>query len=215
MNRKRIKKLIIIALLSTTIFAISTCGLKSLTRPSKSFDISSIKNINKDNKIDSETIIQEIKEVSRHEIIQAYATKEIKIKNNNTENFLTKNIEYINYKGIGHYYIDFNKINENQIQVDNEKREVTIFLSNPILEIEMLEDKTEFKTEKGILIFNDIKMTIEQSEKIKNEVKNDIYKKLYTDEYLEEVNNKTEKILNDLITKITKNTYNINIRFIK
>lgn len=214
MKRNKLKKIIIIALLTCSISAIAKYGLNCYTKPAKAYNINSIHNISKDNKIDLETIVDELKEVSRHEIMQAFVTKDIKIKSNKTENFLTKNIEYINFKGIGHYYIDFNKINDNQIQIDDEKREVTIFLSNPILEVELLEDKTEFKTEKGILIFSDIKLTFEQTEKIKNEAKNNIYSKLSEEDYIKEVNGKTEKILNDLVTKITKNEYNINIRFV-
>lgn len=214
MKRNKLKRIILIALLGISFLTISKFGLKAFTKPSNNYNISSIQSISNNRKIDSEVILQELKETGRLEIMQGFTSKEIEIKNGIADNVIFKNNKYINFKGIGHYYIDLQNLKDNQVQVNEDKKEVTIFLSSPALELELLEDETEFKTEQGVLIFNNFKLEIEQYEKLKQEVKSDMLKKLSEPDCIEEVNNKTEKIINETVIKLVKNGYNINIRFV-
>ncbi len=214
MKRNKIKRIILIALLGISFLTISKFGLKAFTKPSNNYNISSIQSINNNRKIDSVTILEELKETGRIEIMQGFTSKEIEIKNGIADNVIFKNNKYINFKGLGHYYIDLQNLKDNQVQVNEDKREVTIFLSSPILELELLEDKTEFKTEQGILIFNNFKMELEEYEKLKQDIKIDIIKKLSEEDCIKEVNEKTEKIINETVIKLVKSGYNINIRFV-
>ena len=214
MKRNKLKRIILIALLGISFLTISKFGLKAFTKPSSNYNISSIQSISNNRKIGSEVILQELKETGRIEIMQGFTSKEIELKSGIADNVMFKNNKYINLKGLGHYYIDLQNLKDNQVQVNENKKEVTIFLSSPILELELLEDETEFKTEQGILIFNNFKLEIEQYEKLKQEVKSDMLKKLSEPDCIEEVNNKTEKIINDTVIKLVKSGYNINIRFI-
>lgn len=214
MNRKKIKRIILIALLTFSILTIGKYGLKSLTKPSDSFNISSIQNIRDNKKADSETIIQGLKATGRIEVMQGCTSKQIELKSGIADNVIFKNNIYINFKGSGHYYIDFQNLKAEQVQVDEDKKQVTIFLSGPVLELELLENKTEFKTEKGILIFSDLKLQAEQFEKIKQEIKSDMTKKLTEEDCIKEVNSKTGDIINDIILKLIKSDYNIKIEFV-
>lgn len=214
MKRNKLKRIILIALLGISFLTISKFGLKAFTKPSNNYNISSIQSISNNRKIGSEVILQELKETGRIEIMQGFTSKEIELKSGIADNVMFKNNKYINLKGLGHYYIDLQNLKDNQVQVNENKKEVTIFLSSPILELELLEDETEFKTEQGVLIFNNFKLEIEQYEKLKQEVKSDMLKKLSEPDCIEEVNNKTEKIINETVIKLVKNGYNINIRFV-
>ena len=120
----------------------------------------------------------------------------------------------IEFSAIGKWIIDFSKITSDNVVINENNKEITIYMSKPIKEIQLLEEETSFgEVKKGIFVFGDIVHTPEEYESIKHNIKcQALTKMIDMDEQAEKTaSNSIEKI----ITTITKNNYDIKIVFIK
>ena len=120
----------------------------------------------------------------------------------------------IEFSAMGKWIIDFSKITSDNIVMNENSKSITIFLSRPIKEVQLLEEETSFgEVKKGIFVFGDIVHTPEEYESIKHNVKcQALTKMIDMDEQAEKAaSNSIKKI----ITTITKNNYDIKIIFIK
>ena len=120
----------------------------------------------------------------------------------------------IEFSAMGKWIIDFSKITSDNIVMNENSKSITIFLSRPIKEVQLLEEETSFgEVKKGIFVFGDIVHTPEEYENIKHNIKcQALTKMIDMDEQAEKAaSNSIKKI----ITTITKNNYDIKIIFIK
>ena len=120
----------------------------------------------------------------------------------------------IEFSAMGKWIIDFSKITSDNIVMNENSKSITIFLSRPIKEVQLLEEETSFgEVKKGIFVFGDIVHTPEEYESIKHNIKcQALTKMIDMDEQAEKAaSNSIKKI----ITTITKNNYDIKIVFIK
>ena len=120
----------------------------------------------------------------------------------------------IEFSAMGKWIIDFSKITSDNIVMNENSKSITIFLSRPIKEVQLLEEETSFgEVKKGIFVFGDIVHTPEEYENIKHNIKcQALTKMIDMDEQAEKAaSNSIKKI----ITTITKNNYDIKIVFIK
>ena len=120
----------------------------------------------------------------------------------------------IEFSAMGKWIIDFSKITSDNVVINENNKEITIYMSKPIKEIQLLEEETSFgEVKKGIFVFGDIVHTPEEYESIKHNIKcQALTKMIDMDEQAEKAaSNSIKKI----ITTITKNNYDIKIVFIK
>ena len=120
----------------------------------------------------------------------------------------------IEFSAIGKWIIDFSKITSDNVVINENNKEITIYMSKPIKEVQLLEEETAFgEVKKGMFVFGDIVHTPEEYESIKHNIKcQALTKMIDIDEQAEKAaSNSIKKI----ITTITKNNYDIKIVFIK
>ena len=120
----------------------------------------------------------------------------------------------IEFSAMGKWIIDFSKITSDNIVMNENSKSITIFLSRPIKEVQLLEEETSFgEVKKGIFVFGDIVHTPEEYENIKYNIKcQALTKMIDMDEQAEKAaSNSIKKI----ITTIVKQNYDIKIVFIK
>ena len=120
----------------------------------------------------------------------------------------------IEFSAIGKWIIDFSKITSDNVAINENNKEITIYLTRPIKEVQLLEDETSFgEVKKGMFVFGNIVHTPEEYESIKHNIKCEALTKMMDmDEQAEKTaSNSIEKIL--YLTK--QNNYDIKIVFIK
>lgn len=120
----------------------------------------------------------------------------------------------IEFSAMGKWIIDFSRITSDNVVINENNKEITIYMSKPIKEVQLLEEETSFgEVKKGIFVFGDIVHTPEEYENIKHNIKcQALTKMIDMDEQAEkEASNSIEKIL--YLTK--QSHYDIKIVFIK
>ncbi len=71
----------------------------------------------------------------------------------------------IEFSAIGRFVVDLDKLNSQDIMVDEESKTITIYMTKPTKIVELLEDETKFgETKKGLFVFGDIEYTLEEVE---------------------------------------------------
>ena len=120
----------------------------------------------------------------------------------------------IEFSAMGKWIIDFSKITSDNVTINENNKEITIYLTRPIKEVQLLEEETAFgEVKKGMFVFGDIVHTPEEYEGIKHNIKcQALTKMMDMDEQAEKTaSNSIEKIL--YLTK--QSHYDIKIVFIK
>ena len=120
----------------------------------------------------------------------------------------------IEFSAMGKWIIDFSKITSDNVVINENNKEITIYMSKPIKEVQLLEEETAFgEVKKGMFVFGDIVHTPEEYEGIKHNIKcQALTKMMDMDEQAEKTaSNSIEKIL--YLTK--QSHYDIKIVFIK
>ena len=120
----------------------------------------------------------------------------------------------IEFSAIGKWIIDFSKITSDNVVINENNKEITIYLTRPIKEVQLLEDETSFgEVKKGIFVFGDIVHTPEEYEGIKHNIKcQALTKMIDMDEQAEKAASNSIK---RIITTVVKQNYDIKIVFIK
>lgn len=120
----------------------------------------------------------------------------------------------IKFSAIGKWIIDFSKITSDNVTINENNKEITIYLSRPIKEIRLLEDETEFsEVKKGMFVWGDIVHTPEEYESIKHNIKcQALTKMIDMDEQAEKTASNSIK---SIVTTVTRSNYDIKIVFVK
>lgn len=215
MLSKKLKKILIITLLGLSILLGAKSCLSRITQPTKPIVISQVKkSILDENILHKETIVSKFNSTRKIQVIQTNISQEVTI-SQGFNNDLFKNNKIITFNGIGKYMLDLSKINKENIIIDNSSKQITIFTSKPSIEIELLEEKTQFQNEQGLFRFSDVEVTPEEYESMKYQVKQQMIGKLNSAEYDKIVKQKTKESLEGLLNKLTQNKYKININIVE
>jgi len=218
---KRSKRIIKIILAISLISVVMVVGFKGInvirgkTGITQPIVISQVRNsIGEKSVLHKEVILSKFESCKKIQIIQTTVKQEITISQGMKSGFF-KNDKKITFTGIGKYIIDLNKIHKENIVIDNNNRTITMFTSKPDVEVELLEEKTQFQDDKGILSFYDVKLAPEELEKYKYEVKMQMLDTLQNGKNDTIIESKAKESLESLILQTTANKYKIIINFVK
>lgn len=133
-------------------------------------------------------------------------------KNNTFMKGCFRNQKHIKYRILAHYSIDFSNINKEQIQIVDNK--IVLILPAPSVETTILEDKTEFTNEKGLLAFGEPKLTPQQQLAIQHMLKEEITQEAYSNENMGIVKEDVNKQIEGLLGALTDKAYKVDIKWI-
>ena len=208
---KGITKLVVGGLIITTGGICYNLGYSSNTSP-PTYKTEIVQTQDNEVKINyKDIILEELHEESQLIICSNKMVIPMTLEENHWYGDKTQDIEF---SAIGKWIIDFSKITSDNVVINENNKEITIYMSKPIKEIQLLEEETSFgEVKKGIFVFGDIVHTPEEYEGIKHNIKcQALTKMMDMDEQAEkEASNSIEKIL--YLTK--QSHYDIKIVFIK
>ncbi|WP_035293367.1 DUF4230 domain-containing protein [Clostridium sp. KNHs214] len=212
-------KLIILAILISTILGIYL-GYRIFKKPSKGNKTWILPKINSSKKIlTEEAIIKSMRDKSELITLETSLQQKIVIDDSWGSFSLFKKVQNINFFGDGVYCVDLSKISNDDIKVDNKKREITIKTSKPYVKnITIDETKTEYETvEKGILRFGEIKLDPSEYGVMMNEAKlrmvNEIKKSETFNRAEENSKNAITNFLQGILKKQSFESYNVKVDF--
>ena len=120
----------------------------------------------------------------------------------------------IEFSAIGRFVVDLDKLNAQDIMVDEASKTVTIYMTKPSKMVELLEDETKFgETKKGLLVWGDIEYTLEEVESIKHEVKCDALVEM--DKLMEQAKDCAKNSIESIIKIVVKDDYQVNVRWVE
>ena len=120
----------------------------------------------------------------------------------------------IEFSAIGRFVVDLDKLNAQDIMINEESKTITIYMTKPSKIVELLEDETKFgETKKGLFIFGDIEYTLEEVESIKHEVKCDALVEM--DKLMEQAKECAKNSIESIIRIVIKDDYQVNVRWVK
>ena len=208
---KGITKLIVSGLIITTGGVCYNLGYNNNTSP-PTYKTEIIQTQDDEVKINyKEIIVEELHEESQLIICSNKMIIPMTFEENHWYGDKTQDIEF---SAMGKWIIDFSKITSDNIVMNENSKSITIFLSRPIKEVQLLEEETSFgEVKKGIFVFGDIVHTPEEYENIKHNIKcQALTKMIDMDEQAEKAASNSIK---RIITTVVKQNYDIKIVFIK
>jgi hypothetical protein len=158
-----------------------------------------------------EIILEEL--VTTKQII--VATNRMRIPFTHTEKyFMGERKQDVEFSAVGKFIVDLDKLNSEDILIDDASQTVTIYMTKPIKEVNLLENETKFgDIEKSWYLFNkDIEYSLEQTENIKHQVKCDALTLMIDLE--EQAKECARESIQGIIRMATNKNYTINIRWV-
>lgn len=207
MLRKKLKKIIAAALAAVTIF---TAGAYINIRAEKKVEQQSYTKVytTENAKVSSKGVqVKDIKNLGSVKFMQLSVNNQVKLKKGWT---LWSKEKTINYKAVVNYSIDFSKIKEDNISINDNN--IKIYCSKPNLEAIIINNDTTYKDNNG-LFAGSLKITPEEYNTIENEVKEDCIKEASKEEFLNDAKVRAEKAVNSILSKLNSKS-NISIIFV-
>ena len=158
-----------------------------------------------------EIILEEL--ITTKQII--VATNKMKIPFTHIEKyFMGERKQDVEFSAVGKFIVDLDKLNSEDILIDDASQTVTIYMTKPIKEVNLLENETKFgDVEKSWYLFNkDIEYSLEQTEDIKHQVKCDALTSMIDLE--EQAKECARESIQGIIRMATNKNYTINIRWV-
>lgn len=171
--------------------------------------------------ITKETLINEIHQKQELITMETQMSEKVTLDDSWGNLSIFKKVQNINYYGTGTYIVDLSTLNPENIQIDNNKKEVTVKVSLPVIKsVNINEEKTEYQTpDNGFLRFGEIKLTTEESQMMLKNVKDKMLKKMSEQDYVAQASKASEATLINIVQTILQNKtndkYDINIEYIK
>ena len=159
-----------------------------------------------------EIILEEL--VTTKQII--VATNKMRIPFVHTERYwVGERKQEVEFSAVGRFIVDLNKLNSEDILIDDNSKTVTIYMTKPIKDVTLLEDETKFgETQKSWYLMNkDIEYSLEQVESIKHQVKCDALTLMLDLE--DQAKESARASIEGIIRMVTNNNYQINIRWVR
>lgn len=207
-----IKKGVVASIIATTVVGGSLGAYGYINRGTT--DIRKTTIVNQENKVRidyKQIILDEL--IEQKQII--IASNKMRIPFTQTENhWYGKKSQEIEFSAVGRFIVDLDKINNQDIIVDEESKTITIYMTKPSKMVELLEDETKFgETKKGLLVFGDIEYTLEEVEQIKYEVKCDALVEM--DKLMEQAKECAKNSIESIIKIVVKDDYQVNVRWVE
>ena len=143
------------------------------------------------------------------------ATNKMKVPFSHTEKyFIGERSQDVEFSIVGRFIVDLDKLNSEDILIDDNSKTVTIYMTKPTKDVTLLEDETKFgETQKSWYLLNkDIEYSLEQVESIKHQVKCDALALMIDLE--EQAKESARESIQGIIRMATNNNYTINIRWV-
>ena len=159
-----------------------------------------------------EIILEEL--ITTKQII--VATNKMRIPFTHTEKYwLGERKQEVEFSAVGRFIVDLDKLNSEDILIDDNSKTVTIYMTKPIKDVTLLEDETKFgETQKSWYLMNkDIEYSLEQVESIKHQVKCDALTLMLDLE--DQAKESARASIEGIIRMVTNNNYQINIRWVR
>ena len=159
-----------------------------------------------------EIILEEL--VTTKQII--VATNKMRIPFIHTEKYwVGERKQEVEFLAVGRFIVDLDKLNSEDILIDDNSKTVTIYMTKPIKDVTLLEDETKFgETQKSWYLMNkDIEYSLEQVESIKHQVKCDALSLMLDLE--DQAKESARQSIEGIIRMVTNNNYQINIRWVR
>lgn len=212
-NKNKIKIIIfIIVIIFFTYEYNKTFNNRAISLPNmdKSIEKISKKTITKD------AIIKKIQE--KHDLItmEVDLNNEIILDDSWGKLDIFKKVISINFYGTGIYTINLSQISKENVLIQPAKT-ITINVPKPkVKSITLNEDKTTFKTEKGLLRFGEVKITPAENQILKKKAKEKMIDQLNEKTLIKTASLNTEKTIKKSLESILNphEDYNIIIKFI-
>ena len=207
-----IKKGVIAGVLATTITGTGMYLYSTMNRGAS--DIRKTTIVNQENKVRidyKQIILDEL--IEQKQII--IASNKMRIPFVQTEkHWWGDKSQEIEFSAIGRFVVDLDKLNSQDIMVDEASKTVTIYMTKPTKMVELLEDETKFgETKKGLLVWGDIEYTLEEVESIKHEVKCDALVEM--DKLMEQAKDCAKNSIESIIKIVVKDDYQVNVRWVE
>ena len=207
-----IKKGVIAGVLATTITGTGMYLYSTMNRGAS--DIRKTTIVNQENKVRidyKQIILDEL--IEQKQII--IASNKMRIPFVQTEkHWWGDKSQEIEFSAIGRFVVDLDKLNSQDIMVDEASKTVTIYMTKPTKMVELLEDETKFgETKKGLLVWGDIEYTLEEVESIKHEVKCDALVEM--DKLMEQAKECAKDSIESIIKIVVKDDYQVNVRWVE
>ena len=207
-----IRKGVIAGVLATTITGTGICLYGMMDRDTN--DIRKTTIVNQENKVRidyKQIILDEL--IEQKQII--IASNKMRIPFTQTEkHWYGDKSQEIEFSAIGRFVVDLDKLNNQDIMVDEASKTVTIYMTKPSKMVELLEDETKFgETKKGLLVWGDIEYTLEEVESIKHEVKCDALVEM--DKLMEQAKDCAKNSIESIIKIVVKDDYQVNVRWVE
>lgn len=171
--------------------------------------------------VTKETLVNEIHQKEELITMETQMSEKVTLDNSWGTLSLFKKIQNINYFGTGTYVVDLSALKPENIEIDNDRKEVTVKVSEPVIKgITINEEKTEYQTpENGLLRFGEIKLTAEENQMMLRNVKDKMIKKMGEQDFTSKASKASEDVLKNLVQTILQNKtnekYNITIQYVK
>lgn len=207
-----IKKGVVAGVLATTITGTGICLYGMMNRDTS--DIRKTTIVNQENKVRID-----YKQIMLDELIEQkqiiIAANKMRIPFTQTEDhWYGKKSQEIEFSAIGRFVVDLDKLNNQDIIVDEASKTVTIYMTKPSKMVELLEDETKFgETKKGLLVWGDIEYTLEEVESIKHDVKCDALVEM--DKLMEQAKDCAKNSIESIIKIVVKDDYQVNVRWVE
>ena len=207
-----IKKGVIAGVLATTITGTGMYLYGTMNGGAS--DIRKTTIVNQENKVRidyKQIILDEL--IEQKQII--IASNKMRIPFTQTEDhWYGKKSQEIEFSAIGRFVVDLDKLNNQDIMVDEASKTITIYMTKPTKMVELLEDETKFgETKKGLLVWGDIEYTLEEVESIKHEVKCDALVEM--DKLMEQAKDCAKNSIESIIKIVVKDDYQVNVRWVE
>ena len=144
------------------------------------------------------------------------ATNKMRIPFTHTEKYwLGERKQDVEFSAVGRFIVDLDKLNSEDILIDDNSKTVTIYMTKPVKDVTLLEDETKFgETQKSWYLMNkDIEYNLEQVESIKYQVKCDALTLMLDLE--DQAKESARASIEGIIRMVTNNNYQINIRWVR
>lgn len=208
MIKNKLNNYIIIGGLAT-VLAIGSCILvKSVIKNKELAEYTNTIVIEDTETLTKESVVNEIQNLCKLEVMSTDVTKEIKLKEGD---FFTKE-QNIKFNLTSTFILDLNSITTESVII-NDMGEIVIFSKTPIINISFDEDNTEFgDIEKSFLTFGDLDTSIEELESIKSELKKSVEIEML--EYIELAKEQSEQSIKDALLKLSKDSKEVSVRWL-
>ena len=163
-------------------------------------------------RIDYKEIILEELQTTKQIIV---ATNKMRIPFVHTERYwVGERKQEVEFSAVGRFIVDLDKLNSEDILIDDASQTVTIYMTKPIKEVNLLENETKFgDVEKSWYLFNkDIEYSLEQTENIKHQVKCDALTLMIDLE--QQAKECARESIQGIVRMATNKNYTINIRWV-